>query len=61
MELPSERDLGAEMEDVGQPVNLNPHIGSGLGGSTQYWHNGLIEIEDSIFASRWPFPKSTLS
>ena len=60
IELPNDKDLGKIINDVGCPANLNPHVGSGLGGSTKYWHNGLIEIEEAIFDSRWPYPKSTL-
>ncbi|RVU49911.1 hypothetical protein EOE66_04575 [Rubrivivax rivuli] len=37
-----------------------PHVGAGPGGSTQLWHNGLIEIEASVFERGWPFPKSEL-
>lgn len=46
--------------DVGLPARTEPHFGAGLGGSTQLWHNGLIEIEDEIFASHWPISKSDL-
>ncbi|MDR7295147.1 glycine/D-amino acid oxidase-like deaminating enzyme [Pelomonas aquatica] len=46
--------------DVGLPAVTDPHFGSGLGGSTQLWHNGLIEIDEEIFAAHWPFPKSAL-
>lgn len=46
--------------DVGRPAVTDPHFGSGLGGSTQLWHNGLIEIEDDIFSSLWPIPKQAL-
>jgi hypothetical protein len=46
--------------DVGLPARTEPHFGAGLGGSTQLWHNGLIEIEDEIFASQWPIAKSDL-
>lgn len=46
--------------DVGLPAVTQPHFGAGLGGSTQLWHNGLIEIDEEIFAAHWPFPKSTL-
>ncbi len=46
--------------DVGQPAITDPHIGSGLGGSTQLWHNGLIEIEDEIFSTHWPIQKAEL-
>jgi len=46
--------------DVGRPAVTEPHFGAGLGGSTQLWHNGLIEIEEEIFATQWPLPKSAL-
>lgn len=46
--------------DVGVPAGTDPHVGAGLGGTTQLWHNGLIEIDEEIFATHWPFPKSTL-
>ncbi|RTL46506.1 MAG: GMC family oxidoreductase [Burkholderiales bacterium] len=46
--------------DVGKPAVTEPHFGAGLGGSTQLWHNGLIEIEEDIFATQWPLPKSAL-
>lgn len=46
--------------DVGLPAVTEPHFGSGLGGSTHLWHNGLIEIDDEIFSTQWPLPKSAL-
>jgi GMC oxidoreductase len=46
--------------DVGAPAQLDPHVGAGLGGTTALWHNGLIEIDEDVFATRWPFPKSEL-
>lgn len=46
--------------DVGMPARTEPNFGSGLGGSTQLWHNGLIEIDDAIFNAHWPLPKSDL-
>lgn len=46
--------------DTGVPAVTEPHVGAGLGGTTQLWHNGLIEIDEEIFATHWPFPKSTL-
>jgi hypothetical protein len=46
--------------DVGLPAVTYPHIGSGLGGTTIFWHNGLIEISKSIFDKKWPFSKSEL-
>lgn len=46
--------------DVGLPAVTLPHFGSGLGGSTQLWHNGLIEIDEEIFATQWPLAKAAL-
>ena len=46
--------------DVGLPARTEPHFGAGLGGSTQLWHNGLIEIDESVFDSQWPIAKSEL-
>ena len=46
--------------DVGRPAVTEPHFGAGLGGSTQLWHNGLIEIEEEVFAAHWPIAKSVL-
>ena len=46
--------------DVGRPAVTEPHFGAGLGGSTQLWHNGLIEIDEEIFATQWPISKAEL-
>lgn len=46
--------------DVGLPAGTQPHVGAGLGGTTQLWHNGLIEIDSEIFAAHWPFAKTEL-
>jgi hypothetical protein len=43
--------------DVGLPAQLDPHVGAGLGGTTALWHNALVEIDEDVFAKRWPFPK----
>lgn len=60
-------ERGAEVEDArypvvdaGLPAVTQPHIGAGLGGSTQLWHNGLIEIDEEIFSAHWPFAKAEL-
>ncbi|MFL6710719.1 MAG: GMC family oxidoreductase [Massilia sp.] len=47
--------------DVGLPARTEPHFGAGLGGSTQLWHNGLIEIDESVFAADWPLSKAALT
>lgn len=52
--------LQARVRDLGAPAIVDPHVGAGLGGTSALWHNGLIEIEEQIFAERWPFPKSEL-
>ena len=60
VELPENSDYLGQINDLSYPANLSPHVGSGLGGSTKYWHNGLMEIDDSIFTQHWPYPKSAL-
>lgn len=47
--------------DIATPARLDPHFGSGLGGSTQLWHNGLIEIDEEIFDQHWPIKKAELA
>jgi hypothetical protein len=54
-------ELQKRIRDVGKKDLLEPIVGSGLGGTTTVWHNGLIEIEDEVFQRRWPFPKEVLS
>jgi nucleoside-diphosphate-sugar epimerase len=54
-------DMQERLVDTGRGAGLNPHIGSGLGGTTELWHNALIEIEEEIFRDHWPFPKSELA
>jgi hypothetical protein len=46
--------------DTERPALTYPHICSGYGGTTKLWHNGLIEINESIFISRWPILKKEL-
>ena len=47
------------MSNIG--VNSGDETGAlGFGGSTNLWHNGLIEPSDSVFEDAWPFPKSEL-
>lgn len=52
-------DHPVEIVDVGRPANLSPHVGSGLGGSTRFWHNGLIRIPAGNLA-RWPLAREEL-
>ncbi|MDO8500598.1 MAG: GMC oxidoreductase [Gemmatimonadaceae bacterium] len=47
--------------DTATPAVTYPHIGSGLGGTTALWHNGLIEVDEDIFQEKWPFCKSELA
>jgi GMC oxidoreductase len=54
-------DLNARVHDLGAPANMTPHIGAGLGGTTALWHNGLIEVDEQVFAEAWPFPKEELA
>jgi len=59
-----EMDEGPEfplaIKDVGVPLNNSPVVASGLGGSTRFWHNGLIEIGDAALAE-WPVNKAALA
>ena len=52
--------LQGRVIDMATPAITNPHIYSGLGGTTSVWHNGLIEIGDEVFSAKWPFRKSEL-
>ena len=45
--------------DTDHQARLQPHVGSGPGGTTNYWNNGLIELEDDDFSS-WPIEKCDL-
>ncbi len=58
--LPASGPLPLPIEDVDQPARLRPHVGAGPGGTTNYWNNGLIELEDDDFAE-WPIAKSDLA
>lgn len=52
--------LQERIEDIGAPALVNPHIGTGLGGTTALWHNAMIEVDTQLFDERWPFSKSEL-
>ena len=41
-------DKNNSILDIGSPAITNPFAHYGLGGTTNLWHNGLIEIENSI-------------
>lgn len=53
--------LQQRVRDTDVAAVTYPHMGSGLGGTTALWHNGLIEVEEEIFQQKWPFPKSELA
>jgi len=46
--------------DRGRPAALDAHAGSGFGGTTYLWHNGLIELDDGDFGT-WPLPAAELN
>lgn len=48
------------VRDEGRPAVTEPHVASGLGGTTSLWHNGLIEIEPDVFDRHWPVAKADL-
>jgi hypothetical protein len=50
-----------KIDDIGIPSITTPHNSFGLGGTTRVWHNGLIEINKSVFDEKWPFPKKVLA
>jgi len=52
--------LQARVRDLGAPAITEPHIGNGLGGTTELWHNGLIQVDERIFEAAWPFRKDEL-
>jgi choline dehydrogenase-like flavoprotein len=52
--------LAPYVHDTGWPANTEPFGGVGPGGSTAYWHNGLIELADDDYAA-WPFDGHTLA
>lgn len=52
-------DTPASVHDTHIPARLWPHIGNGTGGTTRFWHNGLIPIPSQM-ATRWPFPLADL-
>lgn len=60
IEFPDSSPGFGEVYDAGIPSVTNPHSYFGLGGTTCVWHNGLIEINKSIFDEQWPFPKKVL-
>ena len=51
--------LALPLADVNWPAGLDPHVGSGPGGTTALWNNGLIELEDDDYDA-WPIRKEEL-
>lgn len=47
------------IRDNSWPAGLSPHVGSGLGGTTALWNNGLIELEEDDFEN-WPMSSEEL-
>lgn len=54
-----EQDSLPEMVDAGAPAITEPHAGAGLGGTTRWWHNGLIEVPAGTLGE-WPVPTGAL-
>lgn len=52
--------LHNQIDDLQAKTIIKPHVSCGLGGTTRFWHNGLIEIDSIIFDEIWPFSKSEL-
>jgi hypothetical protein len=52
--------LNDRIIDLGLPAITNPHISSGLGGTTLFWHNGLMKIPNEIIDDRWPIKSKEL-
>lgn len=52
--------LQSRVRDVDIPAITYPHIGTGLGGTTQFWHNGILEPDEQTFIDHWPYPKAAL-
>jgi len=48
------------LREEGIPAGFAPHVGSGPGGTTAYWHNGLIVPDEGDFTS-WPISQIELS
>lgn len=52
--------LPISVREDGIPAGYFPHVGSGPGGTSAYWHNGLIAPDNGDFAI-WPISKADLS
>ncbi|MCP5404909.1 MAG: GMC family oxidoreductase [Pseudomonadaceae bacterium] len=54
-------NLQETVTDTAHPALTKPHVASGWGGTTQFWHNGLIEIPPAVFAQSWPISDTDLA
>ncbi len=52
--------LPIDLLEEGTPAGFAPHVGSGPGGTTAFWHNGLIVPDEGDFAA-WPISHKELS
>jgi GMC oxidoreductase len=50
---------GVPLVDHDVPVGIAPYAGSGLGGATRFWANGLIQVPERAFRD-WPLSAETL-
>lgn len=48
------------IKEDGHPAGSEISLAYGKGGTTKYWHNGLIKIPINIFKSDWPFGREIL-
>jgi hypothetical protein len=46
--------------DIGLGAKNEYEIGYGKGGTTKYWHNGLIKIPEHVFTLHWPYQRIKL-
>src|SRR6478672_1387780 len=49
----STSDIENRVVDLARPAAGSPHVGSGPGGGTILWHNGMVEIDEEIFQKSW--------
>lgn len=52
--------LQDRIKDIETLAVTHPHIGTGLGGTTAFWHNGILEPTAETFVRYWPIPKDEL-
>jgi 2-polyprenyl-6-methoxyphenol hydroxylase-like FAD-dependent oxidoreductase len=56
---PAQMAATPPLQERGRPANVAPLRGLGLGGTTQLWHNGLIQLPTTAF-TQWPYPAEIL-